>query len=501
MAPAPVVTTRNPSTVTLMPSPQLPLSLSPTESPSMTPSVVLLLPSHIPSTVPTQPVNKSFSPTSTKPTTTQGTMTSKPTVIDNITPPSAAPSISPSNSMIMINDTFSILLFSVATKLDANSKTTFRNLTQVFLGDMLAIRTPPIHNVHVAVVDQSLKVARQRQLVESLYPLRITMVIEGTFIPLQGTAQSADDISLSMLCQEQFDTKGFIFIGILQSSNDPTLSSVTNIQFVTKSGTSTAPAKTVSAPTFAPTTTTTTSSNKGGLSLPFIIGIAVGAGVLTFAVLALLCYCCRRQPAMDGSSTKESTALSTVGPNRASLQPPNHMNSLVSEVPSFADTTTLNGMDNMSYAYSLDHGIEDQTSISGQDQSTIGGYDSQSYQSSSVGHGRGGRMPMEIPNMSTSSVDTGDIKGKAPAAMETKITRQCFAPPGKLGIVIDTTMQGPVVHKVNAGSPLEGVLWPGDIIVAIDEVDTRAMSASAITALMAKNMNKRRRLTILSDDK
>ena len=110
-------------------------------------------------------------------------------------------------------------------------------------------------------------------------------------------------------------------------------------------------------------------------------------------------------------------------------------------------------------------------------------------------------MPMEIPNMSTSSVDTGDIKGKAPAAMETKITRQCFAPPGKLGIVIDTTMQGPVVHKVNAGSPLEGVLWPGDIIVAIDEVDTRAMSASAITALMAKNMNKRRRLTILSDDK
>jgi hypothetical protein len=500
MTPAPVVTSRHPSTVTLMPSPQLPLSLSPIEGPSMSPSVVLLLPSHIPSSVPTQPVNKSFSPASTKPTTTQGTMTSKPTVIDNITPPSAAPSLSLSNSMIMINDTFSILLFSVATKLDANSKTTFRNLTQGFLGDRLANRTQPIHNVLVAVVDQSLKVARQRQLVESLYPLRITMVIEGTFIPLQGSAQSAGDISLSLLCQELFDMEEYIFIGILQSSNDPTLSSVTSIQSVAKSGTSTAPAKTVSAPTFAPDTTPM-SSNKGGLSLPFIIGIAVGAGVLTLAVLALLCYCCRRQPAMDGSSTKESTALSTVGPNRASLQPPNHMNSLVSEVPSFADTTTLNGMDNMSYAYSLDHGIEDQTSIGGQDQSTIGGYDSQSYQSSSVGHGRGGRMPMEIPNMSTSSVDTGDIKGKAQAALETKITRQCFAPPGKLGIVIDTTMQGPVVHKVNAGSPLEGVLWPGDIIVAIDEVDTRAMSASAITALMAKNMNKRRRLTILSDDK
>jgi C-terminal processing protease CtpA/Prc len=80
------------------------------------------------------------------------------------------------------------------------------------------------------------------------------------------------------------------------------------------------------------------------------------------------------------------------------------------------------------------------------------------------------------------------------------VSRTVIAPPGKLGIVIDTTLEGPVVHKVNPQSPLEGTLFPGDIIVAIDDVDTRAMSASAITALMVRTANLRRKLTVLSED-
>lgn len=71
---------------------------------------------------------------------------------------------------------------------------------------------------------------------------------------------------------------------------------------------------------------------------------------------------------------------------------------------------------------------------------------------------------------------------------------------GKLGIVIDTTLEGPVVHKISSESPLEGIIFPGDIIVAINDVDTRAMSASAITALMARTATSRRVLTVLSED-
>jgi hypothetical protein len=80
------------------------------------------------------------------------------------------------------------------------------------------------------------------------------------------------------------------------------------------------------------------------------------------------------------------------------------------------------------------------------------------------------------------------------------ISRTVLAPPGKLGIVIDTTVEGPVVQAVNSQSPLEGSLFPGDIIVAVDDVDTRAMSASAITALMVRTANLPRKLTVLSED-
>lgn len=76
------------------------------------------------------------------------------------------------------------------------------------------------------------------------------------------------------------------------------------------------------------------------------------------------------------------------------------------------------------------------------------------------------------------------------------VTRTVVAPSGKLGIVIDTTLDGPVVHNVNQSSRLKGKIFPGDIIVAIDDVDTRAMSASAITALMAKTAHQRRTLSV-----
>jgi len=79
------------------------------------------------------------------------------------------------------------------------------------------------------------------------------------------------------------------------------------------------------------------------------------------------------------------------------------------------------------------------------------------------------------------------------------IRRDCFAPKGKLGVVIDTTKDGPVVFEIKPGSVVEGVLFPGDKIIAVDDVDTRHMSASAVTQIMARRMNHRRKITVLSD--
>jgi hypothetical protein len=97
------------------------------------------------------------------------------------------------------------------------------------------------------------------------------------------------------------------------------------------------------------------------------------------------------------------------------------------------------------------------------------------------------------------SVMTGASAGTF-ATTSRKFKKTVVAPAGRLGIVIDTTLEGPVVHTVKPDSPLKGVLFVGDIIVAIDDVDTKAMTATSITSLMVKTAAQERTLTILSND-
>ena len=78
------------------------------------------------------------------------------------------------------------------------------------------------------------------------------------------------------------------------------------------------------------------------------------------------------------------------------------------------------------------------------------------------------------------------------------VRRECYAPPGKLGVVIDSTSKGPVVHEVKGGSPLEGIVFPGDRIIAIDGEDTRTLPASMVTKIMAAKKDQQRRMTLLS---
>lgn len=60
--------------------------------------------------------------------------------------------------------------------------------------------------------------------------------------------------------------------------------------------------------------------------------------------------------------------------------------------------------------------------------------------------------------------------------------------------------KGPVINKVNLESPLEGIIFPGDIIVEVDDVDTREFSAAALTALLVRSANLRRKVVVLSED-
>ena len=76
-----------------------------------------------------------------------------------------------------------------------------------------------------------------------------------------------------------------------------------------------------------------------------------------------------------------------------------------------------------------------------------------------------------------------------------------FAPSGALGIVVDTTKDGPAVHSLKQTSPMLGLVNPGDLIVGLDAQDTRSMTAATLTRLMASKSNqKERKITLLASD-
>jgi hypothetical protein len=91
----------------------------------------------------------------------------------------------------------------------------------------------------------------------------------------------------------------------------------------------------------------------------------------------------------------------------------------------------------------------------------------------------------------------GAAAGAATAGAATGAkTETVFAPPGKLGVVVDSANDGPTVHSIRDSSPLLGIVSVGDKILSIDEIDCRAMSAGAVTKLMARKASQQERKII-----
>jgi len=74
-----------------------------------------------------------------------------------------------------------------------------------------------------------------------------------------------------------------------------------------------------------------------------------------------------------------------------------------------------------------------------------------------------------------------------------------MAPEGKLGIVVDNkTGEMPIVHAIKETSVLHGEVHVGDLLVSVDEVGCRGMSAVQVSRLISSRMmNPERSLVIL----
>jgi hypothetical protein len=97
--------------------------------------------------------------------------------------------------------------------------------------------------------------------------------------------------------------------------------------------------------------------------------------------------------------------------------------------------------------------------------------------------------------------DRSDNKSTLSSVMQRPGTYDVYAPSGPIGIVVDTSSDGPSVHSLKSNSPMLGLITAGDLIIALDNEDTRGLSAAELTRLMAKKSRQReRKITLYSVD-
>jgi len=75
-------------------------------------------------------------------------------------------------------------------------------------------------------------------------------------------------------------------------------------------------------------------------------------------------------------------------------------------------------------------------------------------------------------------------------------TQEITAPPGKLGLNVDTSLAGPIVREVKPTSALEGSLFEGDIIVGVNGVNTRGMTAKEFLDVLISSADAERVLKV-----
>lgn len=76
---------------------------------------------------------------------------------------------------------------------------------------------------------------------------------------------------------------------------------------------------------------------------------------------------------------------------------------------------------------------------------------------------------------------------------------EIYAPPGLLGVVIDTPGgASPVVHAIKDTCPIRREIYVGDKLVAVDDVDVRNMTAVDVSKLISKKSGQaKRKLTVI----
>ncbi|KAL3930893.1 MAG: hypothetical protein SGBAC_011565 [Bacillariaceae sp.] len=474
--------------------------MSPTKSPTMAPTTSE--PTIAPSTKnPT--ISPSIDPTpkpSPHPTIEPTTMPSKvPTVV-----PSSSPSAMPSQfPRSPVTGRAELMFRSVSGLLIGETE-------QLFLENTISFLTASIPEVE----DISVDIERQARQFQNRRSLREEALFVDIRVRASHIVKSDDIFNFEANLMSVFASEEKQYVEVLKNASDLYFGSLDTVILPDTAAPTAVPS---SAPSLSPI-------EDAALPQEYLIAIIAGA---TFFILVLMVliyrFTCSKKakgaqnkaPSKSFFATKKQLYSNHVDTGAGS-DVESQQGLASPSAPSDGQSSYYGGsimqastqMDSNSYSYSLDPGLAP---------SVISGKTNES---------NGIAVPMEIPQIDLPETadramlrDSGieltasdlqlteselamlpsNLGKSADSASSKKQRRVVKAPPGKLGIIIDTTVEGPVVHQINPGSALEGQLQPGDIILSIDDVDTRAMSASAITDLMIQTAKQYRSLTVVSN--
>mmetsp|Transcript_23012 Transcript_23012/g.47613 ORF Transcript_23012/g.47613 Transcript_23012/m.47613 type:complete len:699 (+) Transcript_23012:240-2336(+) len=216
-------------------------------------------------------------------------------------------------------------------------------------------------------------------------------------------------------------------------------------------------------------------SGGGGVPLAAIIGGACGGAALLVLVGGFV-YARRRKKKSESLSVEE--APSTKSQTAASEL----VTSGNSSVPTYGDQSVAT----VDYDYSKAYGGAGNYSLSDAG-GTLG---SRTRQTASD--------PALLPGADNTIYSDDPTFDQAYEGVKEELI-DIYAPPGKLGVVIDTPDDGaPVVHAVKDTSPIADKVQVGDKLVAVDDEDVRAMTAIKVSKLISrKSANASRKLTVI----
>eukprot|EP00571_Detonula_confervacea_P010983 CAMPEP_0172303910 /NCGR_PEP_ID=MMETSP1058-20130122/5409_1 /TAXON_ID=83371 /ORGANISM="Detonula confervacea, Strain CCMP 353" /LENGTH=702 /DNA_ID=CAMNT_0013014947 /DNA_START=243 /DNA_END=2351 /DNA_ORIENTATION=+ len=376
-------------------------------------------------------------------------------------------SVSNNSDTVNLKSTILIQLSNLQSEMDENNSpkiTLFEEVCGAFLNGELEIATPPIYNLKCQVLGQILEEDRRlRALAES--NLKVEVEVTGE-VGKKPSVQEPKDVPFQELLVGTFTVQGYLFAEALKEEEELRIeegtSEETEAYFVSIGkvrGINTNGAERQQ----GEETDGGTMFTKG-----VIAAIAVG-GVMMLLLLLLIGVKAKRR-------SKSSSASASSGSKRSA----NKSNVKAGTKSARSRVARSRPPTSPSLTAAPSRSPKSMTSYVAP---------SPSADSEDVEIGLDPAIITAIPPSPTST-----------SKQRTRIRRDILAPSGKLGIMVanTTTGYGPAVHTIRRGSPMEGLIYVNDIIVAVNDVDTRKYSAGQITQVMKDTVGEERKISVLS---